>query len=386
MRAPASPSRLRIYCCLLSYALLASALAPLASGAGEVAASGSTGAGKAEPASTAIRAVRQDAPRREGELVIRFREGVSEQGRSALAAARGARRKRVLRGESRVEKLELQAGQNPAALAEQLRLLPEVELVEPNYLITREQAGPNDARFGEQWSLMNEGQTGGTVGSDINARAAWQMTTGAASTVVAVVDSGIDFTHPDLVGNRWVNPRERDNGRDDDHNGYVNDFHGWDWVADSNVIRDDNGHGTAVAGLVAAQGNNRTGTAGVMWRAGLMSLRVLDAMGTGDIADAVEAIDYAIAEGAAVINCSWGTEGESQILRDAIERAGRRGVVVVASAGNGSRDLEQSPYYPASFDLPNLISVASTDQFDNLALFSNWAERALPSPPPAQTF
>jgi RHS repeat-associated protein len=277
-----------------------------------------------------------------------------------------------LRGEGRIERLEFVPGQNATEPAEQLRVLPEVELVEPNYLISREQVTPNDARYGEQWALGNVGQTGGTVGSDINAQTAWQATTGGTSTVIAVVDSGVDFSHPDLSGNRWANTRERDNNRDDDHNGYVNDYYGWDWVADSNIMRDDNGHGTAVAGIIAAQGNNGVGTSGVMWRAGLMSLRVLDAAGGGNIADAVEAIEYAAAAGAKVINCSWGTEAESHVLRDAIERAGRRGVVVVTSAGNGSRDLEQAPYYPASFDLPNLIAVASTDQFDNLAPFSNW--------------
>jgi subtilisin family serine protease len=136
-------------------------------------------------------------------------------------------------------------------------------------------------------------------------------------------------------------------------------------------MRDEQGHGTSVAGIIAAEGNNGRGVAGVMWRASLMSLRVLDAGGTGDVATAVEAIDYAVAHGASVINCSWGTDADSQFLRDAIERAGRKGVVVVASAGNAGRDIDAQPYYPASYDLPNLITVASTDGFDNLATFSN---------------
>jgi subtilisin family serine protease len=127
-----------------------------------------------------------------------------------------------------------------------------------------------------------------------------------------------------------------------------------------------------VAGIIAAEGNNVVGTTGVMWRASLMSLRVLDNTGTGDVADAVEAIDYAVAHGARVVNISWGLETHSLALRDALERAAMRGVVVVCSAGNNGRNIDSQPYYPASFDLPNLISVSATDSSDNLTSWSNW--------------
>ena len=127
-----------------------------------------------------------------------------------------------------------------------------------------------------------------------------------------------------------------------------------------------------MAGLIAAEGNNALGTAGVMWRASLMSLRVLDRTGTGDVARAVEAIDYAVDKGATVINCSWGTDGESTILREAIERAAARQVVVVTSAGNGGRDIDAAPYYPASFNLPHMISVAATNSSDQLDSTSDW--------------
>jgi subtilisin family serine protease len=116
-------------------------------------------------------------------------------------------------------------------------------------------------------------------------------------------------------------------------------------------IKDEQGHGTAVAGIVAAEGNNGLGISGVMWRAGLMSLRVLDNTGTGDVGNAVEAIDYAVAHGAQVINLSWGTTGESIALKEAIERALKRDVVVVCSSGNSGQDLDATPYYPASFGL-----------------------------------
>src|SRR5678816_2037181 len=155
------------------------------------------------------------------------------------------------------------------------------------------------------------------------------------------------------------------------------DLHGWDFITDSGEIKDEQGHGTAVAGIIAAEGNNSLGITGVMWRTSLMSLRVLDNTGTGDIAGAVEAIDYAVAHGAHVINLSWGTNGESIALRVAIERAIRRNVVVVCSAGNGTRDLEVAPYYPASFNIRNLISVAASDNSDQLAGWSNWGARSI---------
>jgi RHS repeat-associated protein len=254
-------------------------------------------------------------------------------------------------------------------LAQQLVGQPSVEWVEPNYLISRADITPNDARFGEQWALGNgNGQSGGGIAAPLS----WKRTTGSIGTVIAVIDSGVDFTHPDLTGNQWTNRDERANHRDDDHDGYTDDFNGWDWVADGNRIRDEQGHGTSVAGIIAAEGNNAVGTTGVMWRAGLMSLRVLDATGTGDLADAVEAIDYAVAHGARVINLSWGLEAQSQALHDAIERASFRGVLVVCSAGNNGRNLDGQPYYPASFNLPNIIAVGATDSGDNLTSWSNW--------------
>ena len=277
-----------------------------------------------------------------------------------------------MRGDSRVERLEVGPGQDSTTAAERLRRLPGVEFAEPNFLVRHDQVTPNDPKFSEQWALRNSGQNGGMVGSDVGATTAWRETVGTYSTVVAVVDSGIDFAHPDLAAGRWLNPGEvASNGLDDDRDGYPDDVSGWDWVANSGVVRDEQGHGTSVAGILAAEGNNGTGLTGVMWRASLMSLRVLDSGGTGDVAGAVEAIDYAVAHGASVINCSWGTEADSQFLKDAIDRAGRKGVVVVASAGNAGRDIDAQPYYPASYDLSNLISVTSSDGFDNLATFSN---------------
>ncbi|MGH9941252.1 MAG: S8 family serine peptidase [Pyrinomonadaceae bacterium] len=352
----------------LSYALIVSLWSPLLLKRVDAA---PDAAKKFRPPATVSLANQQQ--RRDGELIVRFREEATEQERNTLAAARGVRRAGALRGESRVERLELlAAGQNPEALAVALRAHPAVEFAEPNFLIRRDDVTPNDPRFGEQWALRNTGTGGGQVGADIRAGAAWERTTGTLATTIAVIDSGIDFTHPDLQNNQWINRRERDNNRDDDRNGMVDDLSGWDWINDSGGIRDEQGHGTRVAGIIAAQGDNGIGISGVMWRAGLMSLRVLDNTGTGNVADAVEAIDYAVAQGAHVINCSWGLDQESAILRDAIVRAGRRGVVVVCAAGNNGQNIDGSPYYPASFGLSNLITVAATDSFDQLTSWSNW--------------
>jgi YD repeat-containing protein len=356
---PAYASLTRFACVVLSYSLLLSFLAPLRLRA-------------AAPPQPQGHTANGRAARRDGELIVRFRQEVSEQEKEELAASRGVRRGRRVRGESRLDKLTLPAGRDLDALASELRLNPAVEFAEPNYLIKRNELTPDDPRFGEQWSLKNTGGAGAQAGSDINATPAWEVTTGAASTVVAVIDSGVDFTHPDLRGNQWTNSKETENGQDDDGDGLADDLHGWDWVAASNAIRDEQGHGTVIAGLIAAQGNNAVGISGVMWRASVMSLRVLDETGTGDVANAVEAIDYAVAHGARVINCSWGMDEPSESLRDAISRAARRGVLFVCSAGNDGRNIDGTPYYPASFELENLISVASTDNSDQLTTWSNW--------------
>jgi RHS repeat-associated protein len=329
------------------------------------------------PEAAAVAAMRQgSARRREGELVVRFKAEASEHARDNAAASKGARRKGKLRGESGLERLELTAGQDPEQAAAELSRDPSVEFAEPNYLVTRDQSAPNDPRFKDQWALKNTGQSGGNPGSDVNVTTAWHETTGSSSTVIAVLDGGIDFSHPDLANSRWVNKAEvAGNNIDDDGDGYTDDVYGWNWVYGTNDVGDEQGHGTSVAGVIAAEGGNGVGVTGIMWRASLMSLKVLDSTGTGDTASAVEAMDYAVAHGASVINCSWGTDAESLALKDAIKRAGNHGVVVVASAGNSSRDLDAQGYYPASYDLPNLISVAATDGFDNLAQFSDWGAK-----------
>src|ERR1043165_5794319 len=267
---------------------------------------------------------------RAGEVLVRFREGVQQKDKDSIIKVYGTRQKRRLRGDSNFEQLKLTTGRDAQTAALELLQNPQVQFAEPNFLISKEDLSPNDPQFNQQWALQNTGQNGGQFGSDIRATSAWETTTGSLSTVVAVVDSGVDFTHPDLVNNVWINPSPSANG----------DVHGWNFVEDKAEVGDEQGHGTAVAGIIAAEGNNSLGVSGVMGRASLMSLRVLDNTGTGDIAAAVEAIDYAVAQGAHVINLSWGTTGNSFVLREAIERALRRNVVGVCWAGHGGQNLD----------------------------------------------
>jgi subtilisin family serine protease len=246
----------------------------------------------------------------------------------------------------------------PSAL-EAARRDPRVLYAEPDYLI-RAETIPNDPRFGELWGLRNVGQGSGTAGADIDAMVAWQGSTGASDVVVAVLDSGVDFNHPDLAANIWTNPGEiAGNGIDDDGNGYVDDVRGWDFVNRDAGPMDDNSHGTHVAGTIGAVGNNQVGVSGVAWDVSIMPLKVLDRYGNGTVSAAIDAITYAWRNGAEISNASWGGTSYSQALRDAIRVAGESADhLFVAAAGNNGTimDLDGAmKFYPASFDLPYIV-------------------------------
>jgi subtilisin family serine protease len=254
---------------------------------------------------------------------------------------------------------------------------PNVEYAEPNYLRHAMSTIPDDVFFPNLWGLNNTGQvvnnTPGTSGADIDAPEAWDITTGSSSVVVAVIDTGVDYNHPDLTSNIWTNPGEiPDNGIDDDGNGKIDDVNGWDFVNDDNDPIDGAEHGTHVAGTIAAEGNNSIGIAGVSWTAKIMPLRFLDGFGDGKVSDSIAAIDYAIANGAHIINASYGWNTFSQFEREAISRARDAGILFVVAAGNESENNDLVPSYPASHELDNIIAVAATDQNDNLTDFSNY--------------
>jgi subtilisin family serine protease len=251
---------------------------------------------------------------------------------------------------------------------------PNVEYAEPNYIVHATAIEiPNDTDFSKLWGLQNTAQnvngTAGTADSDIDAPEAWDSVTGSSNVVIAVVDSGITYNHPDLSANIWTNTGETDcsDSIDNDGNGYIDDCRGWDFLDNDNDPMDYNNHGTHVAGTLAAAGNDGSGITGVMWQASIMPLRFLGVDGSGATSDAISAILYANANGAHIIINSWGGSGFSQTLKDAIDASS---AVVVCSAGNTGSDNDSAPNYPASFTSDNIISVAATDQNDDLSDFS----------------
>ena len=325
-------------------------------------------------------------PYRDREILVKFRPDIAERHRQAVRELLGAAVIRVFSSIG-VEHWRLPEDADIEASVRRLTSFPEIEYAEPNYVYAP-QAVPNDPDFGLLWHLRNTGQwvngSAGTPGADIAAVDAWDVETGDPGIVVAVIDSGVAYEHPDLIRNVWTNRGEiPDNGLDDDGNGYADDVHGWDFVNDDNNPSDysvdlyGDGHGTHVAGIIAAEGNNGIGTTGVMWRAQIMPLQVFDLFQV-DAFEGIQntlilaAVEYAVENGARIVNCSFGGYGESAAMFDILDFADRNGVLVVAAAGNESINNDILPIYPASYDLPNLISVAATDEDGGLAAYSNF--------------
>ncbi|MCR9296202.1 MAG: S8 family serine peptidase [bacterium] len=256
---------------------------------------------------------------------------------------------------------------------------PDVLYAEPNYRI-QIQAIPNDPSFTDLWGLNNTGQTAGVADADIDATEAWDIATGRGNTIIAVIDTGVDYTHPDLQANMWVNDLELNGipNFDDDNNGYADDIYGYDFANNDPDPMDDHDHGTHVAGTIGAVGDNSLGITGVNWDIQIMAIKFLRADGSGDLGAAIAAIDYAVANGATISNNSWGFNGSfSPGLYDAIRNAQDAGHIFVAAAGNGNsfgvgQNNDVAPFYPAAYDLENIVSVAALDHEDQLASFSNY--------------
>ena len=286
-----------------------------------------------------------------------------------------------------------------------------VEYAEPDFIV-QATLEPNDFRYsdGSLWGLHNTGLYGGTPGADIDAPNGWEIQNTAGDIVVAVIDTGVRYTHEDLAANIWVNPGESGpgllgvdksaNGIDDDGNGYIDDVHGINAILGTGIPWDDHGHGTHVSGTIGGVGNNRVGVVGVAWRIQLMACKFLDATGHGSISDAITCIDYARKKGAKIINASWGdytTDPYNGILadhdntarwnalHDAIASARDAGILFVAAGGNDGTDNDVHPLYPASYtDLDNIIAVAATDRNDSKASFSNYGANTVHLGAPGQ--
>ena len=258
--------------------------------------------------------------------------------------------------------------------------LPGFKFLEPDFVLQADATPANDPYYaaGHLWGLNNTGQSGGLADADIDAPEAWDLARGNGSTIVGVIDSGVDYSHPDLAANIWTNPGEvAGDGLDNDVNGYVDDVRGWDFANRDNDPMDDNGHGTHVAGTIAAAGNNGTGVTGVNWNAKVIPLKFMNAGGSGYLSDAVAAINYATAlkqrgVNIRVTNNSWAGGGYSSVLYDAIRQHNDAGVMFVAAAGNSGQNVDTTPSYPSAYNLPNVVAVAATDRTDVLGSFSNY--------------
>jgi subtilisin family serine protease len=306
-----------------------------------------------------------------GEVIVRFADGTTAAERIAARAAADAQIDRSL-PVAGAQLLSLDPGTTIASAVAALERDDDVLYAEPN-VIRRISATPNDPQFGLLWGLANAGAAvrskPATADADIDGSEAYDITRGAG-VAVAVVDTGVALGHPDLAGARWINPRETVNGIDDDLNGYRDDTGGWDWVGDDADPSDENGHGTHVAGTVLARADNAVAVAGVAPAATLMPLRVLDATGSGSVADVAAAYRYAAAAGARIVNLSLGGPGLSRIEKDAIAAAPR--TLFAVAAGNDGTDNDAIPDYPCNHDLPNIVCVTATSPTDAMPAFANY--------------
>jgi serine protease len=270
-----------------------------------------------------------------------------------------------------------------AALVKSLSARPDVVFAEPNFIVYATLT-PTDPSFGQLWGLQNTGQSiggvNGTPGADISAVSAWNITTGSTSNVVGVVDTGIDYTHPDLAANVWSAPFAFSVTIAGQTINCVAGTHGFNAITNTCDPKDDNNHGTHVSGTIGAVGNNALGVVGVNWTASIMGVKFLDKNGSGSTSNAINAIEFAIQAKAnfgaganvRVLSNSWGGGGFSQALLDEINAANAKDMLFVAAAGNNGTNNDTTPFYPAVYDAPNVVAVAATDNSDARASWSNY--------------
>ena len=347
-------------------------------------------------------APKRSADERQPEVFVKFRPDVSAAEIEKIAAKYNDRvedRIEIVKGLTSIDDLD---NRDMETVAAQYRRMTEIVLyAEPNYEIKLDDPTgvsdsdrilqrdfdqqnpllPNDPMFKDQWALYNTGQSGGKTKADISALLAWAKTKGSKDVVVAVLDSGVDYTHKDLAVNMWVRPDNVPQYKDEQL-GTFNDLRGFNAADNFSDPMDDNGHGTHCAGIIGAEGDNDEGIAGINWKVEIMPLKFMGRGGFGTTKDAIEAINYAIDRkrngvNVRVINASWGSTMYSKALEDAIRAAGEEGILFVAAAGNNGSSNDRSPHYPSNYDLPNVISVAALDRSDALASFSNYGVKTV---------
>jgi len=345
-----------------------------------------------------------------GEIIVKFKPGKEKAFFNSVGVREiGVNLKRDLKlNFDHLSVLKIDQNKNKSSMEETLKTLrnnPNVVYAEPNFIYSvnpiRGQAfsmkkveaspfaevnvaTPNDPRFQELWGLRNTGSnepkgSAGVEGVDVNAMNAWNITSGSRNVKIAVIDTGVDYNHPDLKQNTWTNLAELNGkpGVDDDGNGYIDDVHGYDFANHDGDPMDGHGHGTHCSGTIGAVHNNQTGVAGVMSDVTIVPIKFLGDDGSGTLESAIEAIDYATALNVDLMSNSWGGGGYSQALFDAIKRASDKGIIFTAAAGNESSNNDTTPAYPASYKIPNVVSVAALTAQNGLAYFSCYGRNSV---------
>jgi thermitase len=322
------------------------------------------------------------------EILVKFKHGVSQETIERLTAQHHDRVEDRIENVDGLDAIDDLDNVDAATLVNEYQQLPEVEYAEPNFEIELDAAEaplvpvlPHDPQFTDQWALSNSGQRGGKQGADISATLAWATTTGSDKVVVAVLDSGVDYTHEDLVENMWVRPASMAPYHDNEL-GTIDDENGFNAIDTASDPMDENGHGTHCAGIIGAEGENDIGIAGVNWKVKIMPLKFMNAGGFGTTKDAIEAINYVIDRKKAgvnvrIISASWGSTQYSRALEDVIRKAYENDIAFIAAAGNSSVNNDRMPHYPSSYNVPNVVSVAALDRNDELAKFSNWGAKSV---------
>ncbi|HKP37435.1 MAG TPA: S8 family peptidase [Pyrinomonadaceae bacterium] len=342
-----------------------------------------------QPTTTEQDSEDQEMPRRT-EILVRFKAGVTQQTIEGITSRLNDDVEDRIEAVDGLEVIEDEDNKSADEVVTQYRALAEVEYAEVDNEIrldhdsSGKHVHANDELFFKQWGLFNHGQDGGKFGADISAMRAWAVTKGSDQIVVAVLDSGVDYTHPDLANNIWRRPEIIKSYQDEDltAEGPIDDVNGFNVAENSSDPMDDNGHGTHCAGILGAEGGNEVGIAGVNWTVKIMPLKFMDAEGMGTTSDAIKAINYVINRKRAgvnvrIISASWGSTVRSRALEDVIRKAGDEGILVVAAAGNNSSDNDRTPHYPASYQLNNVISVAAVNRYDELTSFSNYGANSV---------
>jgi subtilisin family serine protease len=315
-----------------------------------------------------------DKPHRPNRYIVRLKDDVNT-ARSLFRAAGVT----PVHGFSSLHAYVVESDKETAASAlEALRQNPDVAYIQANRIYKLFKT-PNDPSFGSQYHHKN-----------IASSSAWEVNTGDKEVVVAVLDTGVNYNHPDLAPNYWTNPGEsgldakgkdkRSNGVDDDGNGYVDDFRGWNFVKNNNDPMDDHGHGSHCAGLIGAKGDNGKNVVGVNWDVSIVGLKFIDGKtGEGDTEAVLKAIEYANTMGFPITNNSWGGQvdssydpNEPDALKELIAQGGEKGLLFVAAAGNDGSNNDKKATLPASYDLDNILSVAATGSSDSLSFYSSY--------------